>query len=142
MKKTLIIASVFGVLTLFSFTVDRDTVEISTKSEVMEMDHYGSIEYTYYTSVSEFNTALKNVMLQVDSDVAATGVEHGISVIKTASGSYGMSGSINLGGAGFDPGSTSFCDCQEPGQEAVQSYLDLDPDWWLVEFTDGVWGWG
>jgi len=112
------------------------------KSNTLNAKSQSSVDYTYYQSIGLFTSVVNNAISSGEALAASTGDSHGFSIVKNSNG-YGISEITNLSGSGVSQGDVSLCGTCGPvvGGELDAMLNSGDPCWWLVAFTDGVWGW-
>jgi hypothetical protein len=109
------------------------TGKINPKSSSVQMIDEVEVEVYFYEE-SEFRTVLENTIDAMNSNPDP----QKIIVQKAAEpGVYGLSDPLP---AGDDPGTERCADCG-PTVDEVMHQLSGDPCWWLVEMSNGVWGW-
>jgi hypothetical protein len=136
-------------LVLFSACEKENTNPISSngienqdqEQKQTVLNNKSSIEYTYYQTIDNFTSVVNNALSSSDANAQTTGIPHGFSIVQNSNG-YGISAITNLGDSGVGQGDVDRCgDCGPVGGGDIQSQLDSGPCWWMVAFTDGVWGW-
>tara|TARA_B100000508_G_scaffold86064_1_gene66972 strand:+ start:1688 stop:2125 length:438 start_codon:yes stop_codon:yes gene_type:complete len=130
-------------LVLFSACEKDNTNPISSNGIEKQTvsNNKSSIEYTYYQSIDDFTTEVNDAILSSESNASSTGDPHGFSIVENSNG-YGISEVSNLNNSGVSQGDVNLCgNCGPLVGNDIQYQLNSEPCWWLIAFTDGVWGW-
>src|SRR5690554_591257 len=144
MKRLNLILVIFMSAVMFT-ACEKDTNPIYSngieKQKQTVLNNKSSIEYTYYQSIIEFTFVVNNAISSSEANASSTGDPHGFSIVENSDG-YGISAISNLSGSGVSPGDVDLCsNCGSVDEFDLESQLDSDPCWWLISFSDGVWGW-
>tara|TARA_R110000868_G_C10836151_1_gene759714 strand:- start:208 stop:729 length:522 start_codon:yes stop_codon:yes gene_type:complete len=100
-----------------------------------------SVNYTYYQSIADFTSEVNDSISSSEALASSTGNPHGFSIVNNNNG-YGISEISNLSGSGVTQGDVNLCgECGPVYEGELHSLFDSDPCWWMVAFTNHVWGW-
>lgn len=101
-----------------------------------------SLNYTYYQSIEEFTSVVNNAISSGEALAASTSNSHGFSIVKNSNG-YGISEITPKSGSDVGQQDVSLCNnCGGPlAHYDIEFMFNVEPCWWLIDFTDGVWGW-
>jgi hypothetical protein len=132
MKKIVVSFLTICVLVLlYSFT--SETRLATPKSSTIQMVDDVEVEVNFYEE-SEFRAILETSIASMNENpenqkiIVQRGEEEGV---------YGLSDPIS---AGDEPSGERCGDCG-PTVDQVLDKLTNEPCWWLIEFTNLVWGW-